>query len=65
VPIFRCFCLSGAEQRLLDLQFDYQQKVNAVEALKLDLRQTTKGVQQLLLRQQQLQKQQYCCLPQH
>ncbi|WIA30922.1 hypothetical protein OEZ86_000974 [Tetradesmus obliquus] len=34
-----------AEQRLLDLQFDYQQKVNAVEALKLDLRQTTKDSQ--------------------
>jgi hypothetical protein len=33
------------------LQFDYQQKVNAVEALKLDLRQTTKGEQQLLLQQ--------------
>lgn len=34
-----------AEQRLLDLQFDYQPKVNAVEALKLDLRQTTKDSQ--------------------
>lgn len=31
------------EQRLLELQFDYQQKVNAVEALKLGMRQLTQS----------------------
>lgn len=27
------------EQKLLELQFDYQQKVNVVEALKMEMRQ--------------------------
>ena len=33
------WCSAEHEQKLLELQFDYQQKVNVVEALKMEMRQ--------------------------